>query len=115
MSLLDRVALEVLDPPFAECSVCLNEKWLLQRRCFCKGVGYVGPEYEEILRGCNGIEEVGASLINTVSICFSKDVNLTRTSGSVANTAGFLPAINGLDVVSPHQVEYCVSFGLCHR
>jgi hypothetical protein len=99
---LDRVTLEVLGLPFAECSVWLNEKRLLQRRCFCKGIGYVGPKYEEILCGRNGVEEAGASLINTVSICFSKDKNLTRTSGSVTNTMGFLPAINSLDVVSPH-------------
>ncbi len=66
----DGGAFLVVHPPFVESSIWAYKEALLRGGCFRECVRNVGPKNEEIFRGCDGVEETGACLINAISVGF---------------------------------------------
>ena len=100
---------QMMYPPFIEGTIGVNVEALFWRRCFGKGVGYVGTIYEEILCGCNSVEHTRACLIDAVCVCFVKNMGLPRMEQAVADHPGLLAIIKSLDAIGPYSVEHgCV-------
>ena len=92
-------------PPFIESVIGVDVDPLYGRWGFGESVGHVSTVYQEVLRGCYSIEHAGACLVNTVCVCFVKNMCLSSTEQAITDHAGFLASIKGLDAVSPYGVE----------
>jgi len=65
----------VVFPPFVKGPVGAHVESLFWRRCLSEGVTNVGTVDKEVFGGGNGIEEARAGLVDTVGICFVKNLD----------------------------------------
>ncbi len=67
MTIRDRRAFLMVDPPVKGCLIWYDIEALLGGRSLGKCIRYIRTKYEQTFRCRNGVKDSGASLIDTVS------------------------------------------------
>ncbi len=47
-------------------------------------------------------------MVDATRVDFVEDLDGAGTTGAITDTSGLFTSVEGLDIVSPHQVEYCI-------
>ncbi len=103
----------MMHPPFVEGPIWSHVealfRWWGLREC----VTDVSTIDDEVLCHGNCVEQALACLVDAISICFVKDLDGTRSSGSIADAMCLFLTIECFDAVSPDKMKDCVV--LLHR
>ncbi len=75
LSVRDWRALFVLHPPFGEGPIRTHVESLFRWWGFRKCITHVSSIFSKVLCRSNGVEQVGACLVDAISVCFIEDLD----------------------------------------